>query len=317
MAHNKHHRTFKQLASNPDFFKQLCKIYLPQKIQRRIDWQSIKLIQLSGETTDKYREQRADILYRFNYDHHQPGLFLIHIEHQSREEKLFALRLLNYASATLSQYAKAHKTNHLPAMIQMVYYHGRKSPYPDSLNIYDLFIDKELATRYFMKPQLINLGQVPDKAIATHGLPAPAEYIFKYVYRQNVNTRHIKQLIALMRDTFQGEDLPDIALTMLEYGINTWNYDEERFMAELINNLPQYQGKLETMGDRIRAKAWAKGVEHGWQQGTQEGVKDGMEKGIKLLAIRMLKQGAGIEEVAKASGISAENLQMLLQQEAA
>ena len=150
--------------SNKAFFVDFCKAYLTEGIKSRINWNTIKLYKMNTEfieesaAEDKQRDRHADLVYSIKYDGNQRDCLLcLHLEHQANADKLITLRFLNYNSSLLLEYAETSPKKPLPIIISLCYYHGKPSPYPYSLDIYDLFTDKDLAKRYLLHPVLVDL----------------------------------------------------------------------------------------------------------------------------------------------------------------
>ena len=313
MTHHIHDKTFKRLMGDKAFFVQLCRVYLPEDISRQINWESVKLSQLSGESvTGLDRAQRADGVHECRYQDGKAGLFLTHFEHQSRPDGLLALRLLSYAGALLLDYAKMHKTEQLPVLIQLVYYHGKATPYPYSLDFYDSFVDKALAKQYLLKPILVDLGQHSDEEISTHGLIAPAEVSFKYFYHKRLPDRQISLLIQLIRDNFSSDEVSDILKIVIEYNFARWEDDAHRLEAKLVSELPaKEQRKMKTVLEQLMDR----GRQQGRQQGMQQGMQKGMAEGLEKMARGLLRQQVSVDVISRASGMSVDALKNLLRNE--
>lgn len=80
---------------------------------------------------DSLRPFYSDVLYSLKTTCGR-GYVHILIEHQSSPDKYMAFRLTRYAVAAMHRHLEAgHKT--LPLVIPILFYQGRRSPYPWSL----------------------------------------------------------------------------------------------------------------------------------------------------------------------------------------
>lgn len=80
---------------------------------------------------DSLRPFYSDVLYSLETTCGR-GYVHILIEHQSSPDKYMAFRLMRYAVAAMHRHLEAgHKT--LPLVIPILFYQGRRSPYPWSL----------------------------------------------------------------------------------------------------------------------------------------------------------------------------------------
>ncbi|MBV7377071.1 Rpn family recombination-promoting nuclease/putative transposase, partial [Klebsiella pneumoniae] len=76
------------------------------------------------------------------------GYVHVLIEHQSAPDKLMAFRLMRYAIAAMQRHLESgHKT--LPLVIPILFYQGRRSPYPWSMRWLDNFADPETASQLY------------------------------------------------------------------------------------------------------------------------------------------------------------------------
>ena len=121
-------------------------------------------------------------------------LILAHSEHLSRPRKLMPLRLLHYKAAMLLNYANANPEKPLPVVVSIAYYHGKTSPYPYSMDIYDLFEDRALAEAHLLNSKFVDLKQLPINELYEHGTLAPMEFLMQMAFRQAVKSRRLSVL---------------------------------------------------------------------------------------------------------------------------
>lgn len=303
MSHNLHDLNFKAMMAHRDFFIAACQIYLPKSLCRRIQWSSLELYKLSGEQTRAQSEMgdlteaRADVIYLFKLDDDQAGMFIVSFEHQSTPDRLMPLRCAAYNCNALLDYSKTQGVDSaLPVIFNIVYYHGRKSPYPFSMDLWDLFANKQLARRYLFNPSLVDVGQLSDDDIRHHGLIAPAEYLFKRALGRGIGRTHIKSFVQLVKMNYNlGEQLPPIVVEMLKYGLELSDIDDRIFIEEVVKALPEYEGELMTTADQLR------------QQGAQRAAAET----ARQMALKMLQEGADIDFAHKVSGLSKSELRKL------
>ena len=113
------------------------------------------------------RQQYSDILYSLKVDGVK-GYVYINVEHQSTPQEMMPFRMLRYKLAIMKQHLdQGYKK--LPAVIPMLFYHGKKRPYPYSLQLIDCFEDKEFAKNHFFNsPLLVDISQVSDDELVGH-----------------------------------------------------------------------------------------------------------------------------------------------------
>ena len=140
------------------FVHALIKTHLPAELVRQMDWTTFELHHVDGRhvRSNLWRETQADVLCCVQLAK-DTAFFYINVEHQSKDDPWIALRLLNYRNNFLADYHQSHPEKKLPLFISALYYHGKSSPFPHSLNWFDLFESPNLAKHYMSKPILIDI----------------------------------------------------------------------------------------------------------------------------------------------------------------
>ncbi len=106
-------------------------IHLPVGIRQHCDFSTLAL-EPTSFVDEKLRSRISDMLYSLRTTQGKGYIYCV-IEHQSKPDKLMAFRLLRYSLAAMQQHlSQGHKT--LPLVVPLLFYHGKRSPYPYSLN---------------------------------------------------------------------------------------------------------------------------------------------------------------------------------------
>ena len=294
MVTNRHDRVFREIMADPDYFVALCQAYLPKRLQQRVNWKTVTNEKLPTDWVKNLapfgfsQEKQGDVLYSFCYADGEQGLFLVLAEHQSTQDPYLALRLAIYLHLLLLEYAKAKKLKKLPTVVQLVVYHGKKTPYVQPLRVIDMFADHILAKKYYMQPVLVNLNDVKDDELIKHGLIAPLEFVLKRVYQKRPPEEDMRRFCLILASTYTDESLPEAARVVLYYLLSTVDFNEKRFVEILEETLPQYKGDIMTIAERLEKRGMKKGMQQGMQQGMQEGIQEGLQ----IAARNMIKKGA-------------------------
>ena len=154
-----HDLVFKTFLSTMETARDFIAIHLPPALLRLCDLQTLKLESGSFIEEDLH-PYYSDMLYSLKTACGD-GYIHVLIEHQSSPDKHMAFRLMRYAIAAMQRHLEAgHKT--LPLVIPILFYHGRESPYPYSMNWLDNFTDPVLATRIYSQdfPHLIEIAEL-------------------------------------------------------------------------------------------------------------------------------------------------------------
>ena len=114
---------------------------------------------------DNLRRSQADVLYSLETTQGLGYIYTL-VEHQSSPDPQMPLRILEYQVQIMQKHLKkGHAT--LPLVFPMVVYAGKKTPYPEKTDLYEMFENPELAKKFMFKPfKLIDLTTLPDKEIA-------------------------------------------------------------------------------------------------------------------------------------------------------
>ena len=233
MPNNIHDATLKQILSHEQHFVDFCKAYLPDDIKAKMNWQTLKLHKLNQEFIDHIQDQQqkhiADVVYAVNYRDKADDrecLILVHSEHQSRPDRLLPLRLAHYKLAMLLDYARSHKGKPLPVVVSIAYYHGKTTPYPYSMDIYDLFEDKELAEAHLLNPKLIDLKQLSDSELFQHGSITPMEIAMRLAFLGLIEPGQRKSLIDALKIHSDNEVVVKTRPSVLYYAIHVLQCDK-------------------------------------------------------------------------------------------
>jgi len=317
--HTLHDKTFHALMQQRSFVVGILKMALPDEIQEKLTWSSLKLYQLDGRQVrdDLKQESQADVVYSGMLDSVE-SFFAIHVEHQSTPDPLLPIRLLNYQSGLLLAHGRANKCTELPPLISIVYYHGKPTPYPYSLDWLSCFKDTELAKRYTLKPILIDLGQTDDETI-TQAAPeiAGAQLAFKYIFSKDFSPYQVRVLAPLKQAPRIVRQITisylvgraNIASDVLIEQSNKYLPNEEDYIMQLYQQQQQNwrdQGKQEGVQQGMQ-----QGVQQGRQQGKQEGIQEGRQQGKIETAAKLIELGQTLDVITLATGLTPADIEAL------
>lgn len=119
-------------------------IHLPAELRSVCDLSTLKL-ESGSFVEEDLRQYFSDVLYSLKTTAGD-GYIHVLIEHQSTPDKHMAFRLIRYAVAAMQRHLEAgHKK--LPLVIPVLFYTGKRSPYPYSTRWLDEFDDPALAAQ--------------------------------------------------------------------------------------------------------------------------------------------------------------------------
>jgi len=303
--------------------------YISDDVRSRIDFTTLKAIDKESVGND-FKQLRSDKIFSCEIDNNSGYLYFL-IEHQSRPDKLMALRFLKYTVALLDNHLKRHSDSRnlkLPIIIPLCLYHGKREPYPYAVDIANCFVDPELSEKYLIsKFKLIDLTVMSDAECEQHGWCGLMEIILKHnaqesyvdLFKKLVNRRVLQQWVE--KDDGCGSQYLSLVLEyVLRVGEHPGDNADDLFNV-ILKAYPQTEEKVMTMLERYQLKvrkiALAEGEQIGLERGEKRGLEKGNKKGIKegeigckrKMAKRMLR--ANLEEslILEITGMTAEQLE--------
>ena len=207
----------------------------------------------------------SDVLYSLKTKGGYEGYVHVLIEHQSSPDRHMAFRLMRYAVATMQRHLDSgHKR--LPLVIPVLFYSGKRSPYPYTTRWLDEFDDPALAkTLYCGEFPLVDVTVIPDDEIMGHRSMAALTLLQKHIHRRDVSELLDKLTLLLLTETLTREQVHSLISYLVQAGEAV---DSVVFVRELAQRVPQHGDELMTIAQQLEQK----GIEIGqarrrlWQQ---------------------------------------------------
>jgi predicted transposase/invertase (TIGR01784 family) len=179
-----HDATFRQFLTQPDIARDFMEIHLPAELRAICDLSTLKL-ESGSFVEDDLRQYFSDVLYSLKTAAGD-GYVHVLIEHQSSPDRHMAFRLVRYAVAAMQRHIEAgHKK--LPLVIPVLFYTGKRSPYPYSTRWLDESDDTEMAGRLCSSAlPLVDITVIPDDEIADHRSMAALTLLQKHIHHRNL-----------------------------------------------------------------------------------------------------------------------------------
>ncbi|MEN4646507.1 Rpn family recombination-promoting nuclease/putative transposase [Pantoea agglomerans] len=294
-----HDATFRQFLTQPDIARDFMELHLPPELRICCDLSTLKL-ESGSFVEDDLRQYFSDVLYSLKTT---AGDGYIHalIEHQSVPDKHMAFRLMRYAVAAMQRHLEAgHKR--LPLVIPVLFYTGRRTPYPYSTRWLDEFDDPALADRLYSRSfPLVDVTVIPDDEIMQHRSMAALTLLQKHI-RQRDLAEMMDRLVTILQAGYHSSSQ---VITLVHYIVQAGETaDAKAFVWELAQRVPQHENALMTIAQQLEQIGLEKGIEQGIEQGRTEG-----SRGASLrIAHTMLKSGMDRNTVMQMTGLSEEDL---------
>ena len=298
----KHDPLVKKFLKDINAAREFVEIHLPLEIRNKCDLSSIR-VEPGSYVEDDLKIHFSDIVYRINLLQMNGVVdsciyVYVLVEHQSGAEILMPLRVLRYQIAIIQEHLKNHPqdVSSLPLVVPIVFYNGKKSPYPYNCNIASLFADLELYKKMPLGSfNLVDLTVMEDEEILRHKKIALLEVVSKHIHGRNFT--HAVALIMQALNIAYTNEL-DIALvgSALRYLLDARDKEEiDPLIKQISNNIPFYKDAVMSYSDTLR----------------QEGRQEGRQETQKELALEFLRSGVDSSIVAKAAHLTLAQIEEL------
>jgi len=301
-----HDAVFKTFLSHPDTARDFMALHLPPALLKICDLTTLKL-ESGSFVEDDLRPYYSDVLYSLKTSRGD-GYVHVLIEHQSSPDRHMAFRLMRYAIAAMQRHLDAgHKA--LPLVIPVLFYQGKRSPYPYSMNWLTLFDESEqAAVLYGGKFPLVDVTIIPDEEIMQHRSMAALTLLQKHIRQRDLNTL-LDQLVTLMLTEFMtGQQVMALINYMLQAGETP---DVKALIRELAQRVPQHEDELMTLAQQLEQIGRKQGLEQGLEQGLAQGRQLGEQEASLKIARNLLENGMDVASVMKMTGLSEDELKQI------
>ena len=302
-----HDATFRQFLTQPEIARDFMELHLPAELRALCDLSTLKL-ESGSFVEDDLRQYFSDVLYSLKTTAGD-GYVHVLIEHQSSPDRHMAFRLLRYAVAAMQRHLEAgHKK--LPLVIPVLFYSGKRSPYPYSTRWLDEFDNPEVAERLYGSAfPLTDITVIPDDDIMNHRSMAALTLLQKHIHQRDMATLTDRLATLLMADYLSSSQVAVLIHYLLQAGESA---DSEAFVRELAQRVPQHGDALMTIAQQLEQKGIEKGRMEGRQEGIQLGEQRGIEKGEREATLKiartMLQNGLDQNIVMQMTGLTEEEL---------
>lgn len=294
-----HDAAFKAFLTHPDTARDFIKLHVPAEFRAICDLSTLKL-ESGSFVEEDLRAYYSDVLYCVKTTEGD-GYIHVLIEHQSTPDRHMAFRLMRYAIAAMQRHLDAGNKK-LPLVVPVLFYTGRRSPYPYSTDWLQEFSDPDLAARlYGMAFPLVDVTVIPDDEIMSHRSMAALTLLQKHIHRRDLSELLDRLATTLLTGHLTGQQLVSLINYLIQAGETD---DAEAFVRNLAQKVPQHEEALMTIAQQLEQK----GIEIGRQLGEMKGREEGKFEEKLELAGKMLKSGYPLQSVKELTGLSDEIL---------
>ncbi|RDL15981.1 putative transposase/invertase (TIGR01784 family) [Serratia fonticola] len=295
-----HDATFRQFLTQPEVARDFMELHLPAELRAICDLDTLKL-ESGSFVEDNLRQYFSDVLYSLKTTAGDDGYVHVLIEHQSTPDRHMAFRLIRYAVTAMQRHLEAgHKK--LPLVIPMLFYTGKRSPYPYSTRWLDEFANPELAGKLYSTAfPLVDVTVIPDDEIAGHRSMAALTLLQKHIHHRDLAELVDRLAPILLTGYLSSSQVVSLVHYIVQAGETS---DAEAFVRQLAQRVPQHGDTLMTIAQQLEQKGIEKGIQLGRQEGHSEGERDATLK----IARTMLQNGLDRNTVMKMTGLTEDEL---------
>ena len=290
---NPHDVTFRDIFSDTLKARELIEIALSVEITEMFNWQSL-VNENESFIDEELKEFFSDILFSVNInDRHDIKIYLL-FEHKSYPDPGIWKQLLSYLSRIYN------KMDKLTPVIPIVFYHGEtewkiSKNFIDSIELPEDVKNKMLKYIPDFEYALIDLRTEDVDEMLISLTMKVVLYTFQNI-RDFESREKLENFIKLSKDLFYEDSGLKIIQKLLLYLYAT-NEVNPVNMKEAISRL------ISNDKGNIAMTTAEKLMKEGFEQGIKQGIEKGIEEAKEEDAVKMLKKGYPIQEIAEITGL--------------
>jgi predicted transposase/invertase (TIGR01784 family) len=309
VVHDFYDRSFKDLFSRPEMVRDLLTGFVQEDFIDDIDFSKLQKL---GTTyiLEEYEKRETDLILKLNIKGQEAYLYIL-IELQSTPDKFIALRVLEYLIGFYQDLLKQKENlpDKLPPVFPIVLYTG-KDPFNCAVSIEEL-IDKPYKKLMKYIPRFeyykIAINEVNE---GKYGELIELENIVAACFNvvRAKTKKEMKEALYKLREIVRKYG------DYLQRALDIWL---KKFLEKKgvdIEKITLIGGKemIDEVIDQIYEEGKEKGIAEGKEKGIAEGIEKGKEQGKLEMIKKFSKKGFSLEELAKITELSVEELKKLL-----
>ncbi|MGL5968401.1 MAG: Rpn family recombination-promoting nuclease/putative transposase [Kluyvera sp.] len=293
-----HDAVFKTFLSRAETARDFITLHLPSTLIKLCKLETLKL-ESGSFIEDDLRPYYSDIIYSLRTTTGR-GYIHVLIEHQSTPDKHMAFRLLRYAVAAMQRHLDAgHKK--LPLVIPILFYHGKRTPYPWTLNWLDEFSDPDSARQLYGSAfPLVDITVIPDDEIMRHHSMAALTLVQKHIRLRDMAQLEDKLASLFVLGQLSGQQITALVNYLIQAGQAR---DVQKLLYGLAQRVPEHGEQFMTMAEQLKLI--------GRKEGIKEGIQEGKRTATQEMAKAMLERGLDSHIIMDITGFSQDELQKL------
>ncbi len=285
-----HDKLFKEVMGDIETAKSFIQHYLPPKIVRLIDPESIAI------ETDSYLEKDLseyffDLLFRVKMQQEEAYVYLL-FKHKSRVDKHVNLQLLGYMTSIW----KKSVPRPLPVILPVVFYQGREkweAPqwFSNRFSNYDRMGEdlKDYIPDY--KYELFEISSLRDEEVkGAKRLRIYLDVLRLRALRGKAAIREVMLRVAVTISELPRTEANERFFQVCTiYLFDTMGGEYFQQLSELMKTVSEERSeKMQTIADMLRQEGMEKGILKGREEGLENGIIKGREEGREELLWKLI-----------------------------
>ena len=314
-----HDRFFIKIFSNTENIKSFLKIALPSSVLRVLDFSSIEF-DLKSYVTGEIKGFSSDMVVKVkmlsgNNQKLDADIYFL-FEHKSYQDKRIFMQLLKYMYLMWQKDTNSELP--LRVIIPIVFYHDKyKWKMPQSFS--DQFEVNEDIKEFLLNYKYIlfdtNSWDLEDKRnekLRDNVQLMAYLFLMKSAFHKGMDA--VKRLVDFwIRKGL--EDNSDLIKASLNYIVSVKSIAPEELIKILEESEIQGGDTMQSLAQIWVDQGIEQGFEEGFDEGKEKGIEEGIEKGIEKGKIQtareLIKNGIDIDIIARATGITKQEIKRL------
>lgn len=291
-----HDAYYKSCMDKEPIFKGFLRMHFPCHVKQGIHLEDTESVPTVFATQDQ--ERVADKVYRIPM---RDGGVLYPLCEQQTEPEPMVSRVYTYAGGIAQLHVDGTSSNAPMRIYPLLFYTGGM-PYRHSLNVLGPFLFRDRVHQRQADIHLVNVGNLSDSWLLSHGMAGLFQVIMKYVARDSRLDEILISLKPYLADAYGRPTGRSFLVETFTYCLYCGQGDTERvklLVEEILNR--EDKETVMTMAQSLRLK--------GRQEGRQEGQQEGRQKERHSIARKLLAAGVDAKVVAQTTGLSPAELQ--------
>ena len=287
-----HNNFFEAMLSNKEVVTDFLKIHLPEDIQTKLDFNSIRP-EKNTFVSDELRKSETDVLFSVELDG-KPSYVYCLIEHQSTPDIKMPIRLHKYMLSAMEWHLDMKEEGSIPVIIPLVIYNS-SIPWNYPTGVVSMFDreQRDLVENVLVNDfKLINLYEIDDDEIMRHNWASLLELSLKWARECDIIELLEKFKPFLLMAC---KDNKKIFFATLNYLVDVGEADKDKLIEYCKQNLTNDEGAIMTVAEQ-------------WKE---EGREEGEIRKAKKTALKMLEKEMDINMISEITELSIDEIKKL------